>query len=68
MNDDLPSFKRGSMNWEREFFIIAGSWLSCRLLQLDPGCPDRLGCFLGEMDNAAELGLVLLEEYRSRKS
>lgn len=55
------------MNWQREFFSLAGSVLLCRLASLDGGalsdghvyCP--YGLIVGELAYGAEMHLVLKE-------
>jgi hypothetical protein len=55
------------VNWEREFFSLAGSVLACRLAALDPGplpdgntyCP--FGVIVGELAYGAEMHLVMRE-------
>lgn len=46
---------------QREFFNLAGVWLRCRRDSLDPALPDKVWYFLGEMDYAAEMRLLIAE-------
>jgi hypothetical protein len=48
------------VNWEREFFSLAGFMLGCKLRACN-GEVDRLGVLLGEMDCGAEMHAVLKE-------
>ena len=46
--------------WEREFFHLAATVLSCRWEDAH-GHPDRFGCLQGEIDYGLEMHLVLKE-------
>ena len=48
------------MTFEREFFHLAATVLSCRLEDHN-GHPDRFGCLLGELDYGREMHEVLKE-------
>jgi hypothetical protein len=48
------------MTWEREFFHLAATVLSCKLEDSN-GHPDRFGCLLGELDYGREMHAVLKE-------